>query len=250
MQILPIPALKDNYVWVIPDQSSKKAVIVDPGEAAPVIKYLDENKLTLAGILITHHHWDHTNGISELLEHYGNIPVIGSHDSKNDMVTVRVNDGDEIKCAHVTCTALTIPGHTLDHTAYYNAEHGFIFTGDTLFSAGCGRIFEGTPVMMYASLEKISSLPDTTKVYCGHEYTRANLEFAMAVEPDNADIKNKNSHLAACTLPSTLGEEKRINPFLRCTQPNVIRAAGQYTKNKLNNPAEVFAVLREWKNNF
>lgn len=250
MEIVPVSALKDNYVWVIPDHATKQAVIVDPGEAAPVIQYLQENNLSLSGILITHHHWDHTNGISELLEYAGNVPVVGSHESKNDMVTVRVNDGEEFKCGHVTCTALSIPGHTLDHTAYYHAEQGFIFTGDTLFSAGCGRIFEGSAPMMYASLEKLAQLPDHTKVYCGHEYTRANLEFAMTVEPDNADIKNKYAQLAACTLPSTLGEEKRINPFLRATHPDVIRAAEQYAQSKLSTPAEVFATLREWKNNF
>lgn len=251
MEIVPVPALKDNYVWVMPDHSARQAVIVDPGEAAPVIQYLQDKNLSLAGILITHHHWDHTNGIGELVEFAGdNIPVIASFESKNDKVTVRVINDETVSCAHVTCTALTIPGHTLDHTAYYNAEQKFIFTGDTLFSAGCGRIFEGTPPMMYESLQKIALLPGDTKVYCGHEYTRANLEFAMAVEPNNADIKNKYAHLAACTLPSTIAEEKRINPFLRCSHPDVILAVEDHVKAKLNNPVEVFAALREWKNNF
>jgi hydroxyacylglutathione hydrolase len=250
MELFPISALKDNYIWTLVDTVKKHAVVVDPGAAAPVIDTLQARGLRLAGILVTHHHWDHTNGIGELLDYAGAIPVVGSHESRNEFVNHHVKDGEEITLSHVHCRAIAVPGHTLDHTAYYDAHTPFLFTGDTLFSAGCGRIFEGTAEMMYASLQKIAALPDDVKVYCGHEYTRKNLQFAEIVEPENQEIRRKLSSLQECTLPSTMAEEKLINPFLRCTKESVLRAAEAYAKVKLSRPVEVFAVLREWKNNY
>lgn len=250
MNIYPITALKDNYIWVLSNDDNTRALIVDPGDASPVINMLEQRQLALAGILVTHHHWDHTNGIAALLEYAGDVPVVGSHHSQNQYVNARVKNGDVVTIEHVKCKAIEIPGHTLDHTAYVDANESFVFTGDTLFSAGCGRIFEGTPAMMFESLSKLRMLNDDVKIYCGHEYTRANLKFAQTVEPDNIDIIRKLTDLPACTLPSTLGEEKRVNPFLRCREPDVVRAAEAYANRKLSSDVEVFAVLREWKNNF
>lgn len=247
-KIIPIPALKDNYIWMLLDDSEKYAVVVDPGEAKPVIETLEKKGCELSGILITHHHWDHTNGIADLLDYTPEVLVAGSIESRVPGVNLRVNDGEEFAIANVQCKAIAVPGHTLDHTAYYDAAAKWIFTGDTLFSAGCGRIFEGTPEMMYQSLQKITALPEDTKVYCGHEYTSQNLNFAAVVEPDNHAISMKQASLPLCTLPSILGEEKRINPFLRCGVETVKYAAEQYAQRKLHRPVEVFAVLREWKN--
>jgi hydroxyacylglutathione hydrolase len=250
MDITPLPALSDNYIWALTDPTTKLTVLVDPGEADPAIAFLTANQYQLAGILITHHHGDHTNGIEGLLAYAGAIPVFGSDLSPNEFITHRVKDGDTFTCAHFSGRVLAIPGHTLDHTAYYSENDGIVFTGDTLFSAGCGRIFEGTPAMMFDSLNKIIALPDITKVYCGHEYTRANLQFAQAVEPTNQDVKLKLVKLEGCTLPSTIGEEKLINPFLRFAKPEVKQAAESYAAKKLADDVAVFATIREWKNNF
>lgn len=230
MKIIPLPALKDNYIWTMID--NQQAIIVDPGEAAPVLSYLQENNLQLIGIFITHHHGDHTHGLEEILNTVGNIPVYGSYKSQITFINHPVKEGDKITCGFFQCRAIEIPGHTLDHTAYYSNKDKLVFTGDTLFSAGCGRVFEGDPEMMFASLGKLKALPDDTKVYCGHEYTKANLQFAELAEPDNAAVKAKLASLPqGCTLPSTIGDEKSFNPFLRAPS------------------AKVFASLREWKNN-
>ena len=250
MEIFPIPALQDNYIWALLDDDHSQVVIVDPGEASPVKKILAQHHLMLAGILITHHHLDHTNGVVDLLSKFDEVPVVASDKSPHEFVTHRVKDGDEIVVAHVRCKALAIPGHTLDHTAYYNEHEPFLFTGDTLFSAGCGRIFEGSPEMMVASLQKIAQLNDATKIYCGHEYTRANLKFAQTVEPNNLDIRDKLASIPPCTLPSTLSEERLINPFLRCSEPEVIQAAKHHAGRTLATPVEVFAELRAWKSSF
>ena len=255
--IIPIPALADNYIWMFFDEALKAAWIVDPGEATPVINTLNQYGLRLAGILITHHHADHCGGIAALLHHMGNIPVFGSYKSPNSFISHPLKEGDEIiltaKPDVLQFNAIEIPGHTLDHTAYYGS--GGLFCGDTLFSAGCGKVFEGTPAMMYHSLGKLKQLDDETKIYCGHEYTLANLQFAKQVEPNNPDIVNKIKSAEnllqknGCTLPSTLQEEKTFNPFLRCDVKEVIDAAEKHAGKKLNDPVEVFATLREWKNN-
>ena len=169
MEIIPITALKDNYIWAIIDSQKKSALVVDPGEAKPVIDFLKQQQLTLVGILITHHHWDHTNGITELKEKF-NIPVIGSAKENVSGVTKSVKEPDMIDLNNKIFYVLDIPGHTLGHIAYYGLNS--IFCGDTLFSAGCGRLFEGTPEQMYMTLQKMAALPDVTKIYCGHEYTQ------------------------------------------------------------------------------
>jgi hydroxyacylglutathione hydrolase len=241
--IISIPAFKDNYIWML--QQDKNVWIFDPGDAFPVIQILKQQQLNLKGILITHHHYDHTAGIENLLA-YQAAPVIG--------FTQPITEADEVICGNITFKILEIPGHTLDHVAYYT--HDWVFCGDTLFSAGCGKIFEGTPLQMYQSLQKLARLSDTTQVYCGHEYTLANLLFAQTVEPDNVDIQNKILKVKTLrannqvTLPSTLGEEKKINPFLRCTTPSVIQAVEKHTGRAIMTPVEVFTHLREWKNNF
>lgn len=250
MEIKPVKALKDNYIWTILNNETKQAVIVDPGEAAPIMQFLQQHGYTLAGILITHHHGDHTHGIEELLQYAGNIAVFGSHLSPNPHINQKLKDGDKFVCAHVSGKVYAIPGHTLDHTAYYYDDANALFTGDTLFSAGCGRIFEGTPDMMLSSLKKLTTFDDDTKVYCGHEYTKANLRFAQHVEPHNAAIQQKLENLADVTLPSTMGEERTFNPFLRYQVPEVIHAAEKHLGKKLTSDVDVFAAIREWKNNF
>ena len=252
--IIPIRALKDNYIWLIWDTSLQTAWVVDPGDARPVIEYLREHNINLAGILITHHHADHSAGIPELLNQYGNVPVYGFIKSKVPHLSHFVKEGDVVSCGTVTLKVAEIPGHTLDHIVFYNNE--IIFCGDTLFSAGCGRVFEGTNEQMYQSLGKLLKMSDHAKIYCAHEYTLQNLRFAEQVEPKNPFIQNKIeivSQLLAAgkpSLPSILQDEKNINPFLRCNENTVIQAAETYTKNKFMNAAEVFKSLREWKNQF
>lgn len=191
-KIFPILAFKDNYIWAWQDDMRKTAWVVDPGDAAPVVDYLAREGLALAGILLTHHHHDHTGGIQELLKHWPYTQIIGSHNSPIKEITQRVGEGDEVDCRRFQFKVIEIPGHTLDHIAYVNEET--LFCGDTLFSAGCGRVFEGTPAQMYHSLTKLLSLPNDIQVYCGHEYTEANLNFARLVEPNNPAIlaKRKN----------------------------------------------------------
>lgn len=220
MRIDAIPALKDNYIWAISTETSKKILIVDPGQAKPVIKYLSHNDAELAYILVTHHHLDHTNGITELVDKY-NPQVIRPDD---------LADGQKLEFPELDLklTTLKIPGHTLDHSAYYNDE--IIFTGDTLFAAGCGRVFEGTNNQMFGSLQKLKSLNPTTRIYCGHEYTLKNLEFAITIYPDNRMIKNKLDLVqelqaeGKCTLPSTIQEELETNVFL------MAKNVGEFTK--------------------
>lgn len=268
MKITPIPAFSDNYIWLI-SNNSNKAWVVDPGESIPVIKTLARLNLNLAGILLTHHHHDHSGGIAELLKFSGDIPVYGSVKSSIKYINHRLKENDQISCGDISLRILEIPGHTLDHIAYFNND--ILFSGDTLFSAGCGKVFEGTYPQMFESLQKLLNLRDQTLVYCGHEYTLANLQFAEIVDKSNDAIAKKiidvNNILRTngCTLPSSLGEEKKINPFLRCQTPEIIQAVEQHSichpgkraafiraldDKKLNDPIEVFRLLREWKNNF
>ncbi|MBV8029882.1 MAG: hydroxyacylglutathione hydrolase [Betaproteobacteria bacterium] len=255
LQVVPVKAFKDNYIWTL--RAGGNAAVVDPGDAAPVLDYLGKEGLRLCAILATHHHADHVGGVAALLEVAGKgVPVYGPKREPIPTLTHPVSEGDEVKVPEIgaSFSVLDIPGHTRAHIAYYGA--GALFCGDTLFACGCGRVFEGTPEQMYASLEKLAALPDETKVYCGHEYTLANIGFAKAVEPENRALVEREARdrrlreAGRPTLPSTLGEEKATNPFLRCRQRPVVESANKYLGERLGAPAQVFAAIREWKNRF
>jgi hydroxyacylglutathione hydrolase len=252
INILPLPAFQDNYIWLLYDEITRNAWVVDPGDPRPVITTLKEYNLNLMGILITHHHQDHTGGIDELRKYQKNIAVFGSAKSPIKTITHHVKEGDRVDCSSLKLSVLEIPGHTLDHIAFYNSD--MLFCGDTLFSAGCGKIFEGTAAQMLHSLNKITQLPENTAIYCGHEYTLANLQFAHFIEPNNELIIQKIAEVKLLreknkpTLPSFLSTEKRLNPFLRCDQIAIIEAVQTYCHKTLNNAVEIFATLREWKN--
>ena len=250
--IVPVSAFTDNYIWVIHDQYH--AVVVDPGEAKPVLSFLHQKNLKLIAILNTHHHNDHVGGNLALLQQFP-VPVYGPGSESISTVTHCLKEGDSVYLAELSLglSILDIPGHTAGHIAYYGAN--LLFCGDTLFACGCGRLFEGTAQQMYTSLNKLARLPDKTAVYCGHEYTLANINFAKLVEPGNQALtqlqvsaeKQRKSKLP--TLPSTIVMEKACNPFLRCNQPEVIHNASNYIGKPLTDPVSVFASIREWKNN-
>ncbi len=253
LEIVPLPAFKDNYIWTL--RAGKYAAVVDPGEARPVKEYLTREGLTLVAILATHHHPDHVGGIAELVA-MTNVPVFGPKGEPIPALTHPVGQGDKVEIPKLTAdfSVLDIPGHTRAHVAYYGLES--LFCGDTLFACGCGRVFEGTAAQMLDSLSKLAALPDETKVYCGHEYTLANIKFARAVDPDNSVLaarEEKATQLRAAgrpTLPSTLGEERATNPFLRCADPAVVDSANKYLGSRIADPVSVFAAIREWKNRF
>jgi hydroxyacylglutathione hydrolase len=253
LEIVPLPAFQDNYIWTLRD--GKHAAVVDPGEAGPVKAYLAREKLSLVAILATHHHPDHVGGIAELIS-MKKVPVFGPKGEPIPALTHPLGQDDKVSIPELAAefTVLDIPGHTRAHVAYYGL--GSLFCGDTLFACGCGRVFEGTPAQMLASLSKLAALPDATKVYCGHEYTLANIKFARAVDPDNAILAAREARAKAQraagmpTLPSTLGEERATNPFLRCDQPVVVESANKYLGSRIGDPVSVFAAIREWKNRF
>jgi hydroxyacylglutathione hydrolase len=230
-------------------------VAVDPGEAGPVETELDRTGSHLAAILLTHHHPDHIGGVARLIER-GRVPVVGPDDPRIPVSTRTVRDGErcELPELGLTFDILGVPGHTLSHIAFWG--HGALFCGDTLFSAGCGRMFEGTPVQMNASLSRLKNLPPDTAMYCGHEYTAANLKFALTVEPDNRAALDYQAEVRslreadAPTLPSRIARERQINPFLRCDEPAVRDAASVRAGRRIDESAEVFGVLRAWKDQF
>ena len=252
MNILPLPAFTDNYIWLI--EENGKATVVDPGDAEVVNNCLKEKNLELENILITHHHFDHTGGV-EQLKKYHECNVFGPHDSPFKGVEKKLKENDEISIHGSTFKIIEVPGHTLDHIAYYSEEQNTLFCGDTLFSGGCGRIFEGTPDQMYESLSKLSVLDLSTKIYCTHEYTQSNLNFAIKVEPGNDNLveyKNKIDEKRSnneISLPTNLKLEKNINPFLRSHVEEIKENVKDFAK--INHPSdlETFTAVRSLKDN-
>ena len=258
LSVLTVPAFKDNYLWLIHD--GIHAAVVDPGDGQPILDALRENGLTLTAILLTHHHADHIGGVPLLLEHT-QVPVYGPRNDGIAAVTHPLGEGERIGVPglDLALSVLDVPGHTLGHIAYVRQAEAanWLFCGDTLFGAGCGRLFEGTPAQMAQSLAKLAALPDDTLVYCAHEYTLSNLRFAEALEPGNkalqlrieADSRACGTHLP--TVPSTIAAEKATNPFLRTTEPVIVDslvAAGRLARGA--DAVATFAALREWKNVF
>jgi hydroxyacylglutathione hydrolase len=256
MQLIPIPAFSDNYIWALHD--GRQALVVDPGEAEGVARWLQQEGLRLDTILITHHHADHTGGVAALREATG-ARVIGPAYETMPEPLQRVSEGDTVEVLGQRFDVIEVPGHTAGHIAYYTpAMDGapLLFCGDTLFSGGCGRLFEGTPAQMLDSLTRLAALPGDTRVCCTHEYTLSNLKFAQAIEPDNAALRAYVAHCQAQraqnfpTLPSSIGLEKQINPFLRTDEPAVVRSAQAHEPGRPADAVSVFATLREWKNVF
>ncbi len=253
LTIHPLPAFEDNYLWLLED--GRNAAVVDPGDEAPVEAFLAGRGLVLAAILATHHHGDHVGGLEALARRW-DCPAFGPAGEAIAGLTRRLAEGDRITVPGLglPLTVLEVPGHTAGHIAYVG--EGIVFCGDTLFAGGCGRLFEGTPAQMSASLAKLAALPPATRVYCAHEYTAANLRFAAAVEPGNARLAERRAKVAAQrgrgepTVPSTIAEELATNPFLRCAEPEVVAAAGRHAGRALAGPVEVFAAVRAWKNGF
>jgi hydroxyacylglutathione hydrolase len=253
LSIEPIKAFEDNYIWLL--TTNEGSIVIDPGESSKIKSLIDNNEIDLKGILITHHHYDHTNGLNDLSDN-GMLDIYGP---ENNIVKInkRVKDSDCISIIGLDFEIIEVPGHTLDHIAFYsfNENMPILFCGDTLFSGGCGRVFEGTHKQMYDSLNKLASLPKHTKVYCGHEYTLSNLKFAIEVDTENKDLLDEYNHVKKLnisknpSLPSTLDKELKINPFLRCNNMSI--------RNKINkefnvsgDDFKIFTALREWKDNY
>ena len=255
-KITAIPAFEDNYIWAIHNDS--QAVVVDPGEAAPVLAFLDAHGLTMNAILCTHRHHDHIGGIAQLRAVY-NVPVYGRRHEKNPHISHDLKEGDQVKldALGLTFDIMEVPGHLDDHIAFYAAETApeILFCGDVLFGAGCGRSFEGTVAQLHHSLQRIARLPGSTLVYCAHEYTASNLRFASVCEPGNPDVQQRirtTGQLRAAnlsTVPSTIAQELASNPFMRCSAPEIIRTLQQRGLPHTSELA-VFTALREWRDNF
>lgn len=256
LSILTVPAFDDNYLWIV--HKGTDAVVVDPGDGKVILQALQEHQLQLQAILLTHHHADHIGGVPDLLHSFA-VPVYGPANDKIKTVTHPLNGGDTltIECLNVEFQVLAMPGHTLGHIAYYSQSEQVLFCGDTLFAGGCGRIFEGTPAQMLHSLNSLAALPEQTAVYCAHEYTMSNLRFALAANPNNTALQNRqlteqhkrDQHIP--TVPSTIGLEKQTNPFLRSNDPDIKRSL--LAQEKIEENADelgVFTALRTWKNNF
>jgi len=258
LTVTAVPAFRDNYIWLLQTDGAGPVYVVDPGDAAPVIQWLERHEVSMGGILLTHHHPDHTGGVDELLQRQS-LPVYGPRSARIPQVSQTLEDGDSVELLGETFNVIAVPGHTLDHIAFHvvpTDNTPMLFCGDTLFAAGCGRLFEGTPEMMFNSLGKLAQLPQDTRVYCAHEYTLANLAFASAVEPENEAIQQRltqdREKLASegMTLPSTLSLELRTNPFLRCHIDSVKQQSEKHSGQTLNRATNVFATLRLWKDNF
>lgn len=256
LQVTPVRAFTDNYIWLIhAPHDATQVVAVDPGDAEPVKRALAERNLSLAGILITHHHGDHVGGVADLLRAW-NVPVFGPAGERVPGEPTRLREGDSVDLERLGLhfRVLDVPGHTAGHIAYVG--HGAVFCGDTLFSAGCGRLFEGTAVQMSRSLAKLAGLPPETLVYCAHEYTLSNLKFGLAVEPQNAEAARYFEECSEkrardeATVPSSIRRERNVNPFLRVDLETVKQAAEHKAGRRLQNHTEIFAVIRQWKDGF
>lgn len=255
LNVLAVPAFEDNYLWLIHD--GNHAAVVDPGDAAPVLKALEQHQLTLSAILLTHHHRDHTGGVADLLQRFA-VPVFGPRNESITAVKQLLSEGDSVTIPELGLhlAVLDVPGHTRGHIAYVAHEQGWLFCGDTLFAGGCGRLFEGTPAQMVNSLEKLAALPDETQVYCAHEYTLSNLRFALEVEPRNPALikrmqdEQTKRQRGMATVPSSIGLEKATNPFLRYREPAIVKHLMAAGKLDRDTPLAAFAALREWKNNY
>lgn len=257
-EVRAVPAFRDNYIWMLCGAKHAAArrpvAIVDPGDAAAVLRALAEQDLEPAAILITHHHPDHTGGVQQLLARF-EVPVYGPAREAIPAITHPLQEGDRLEIPGLPAlTVLDVPGHTAGHIAY--AGRGLLLCGDTLFAGGCGRLFEGSAEQLYGSLQKIASLPDDTWIYCAHEYTLANLKFAVEVEPDNPVLQSRleqtrrQRQAGEATVPAELGMEKRTNPFLRCDNPSIVANTARHSGRAPTPGVETFAALREWKDHW
>jgi hydroxyacylglutathione hydrolase len=264
--IVPVRAFQDNYIWLIALENlagKRQAVVVDPGDAVPVMQALASTGLPLAGILVTHHHADHTGGIGDLKAAWPRAAVYGPRKCTNAFIEHRFDHGDTVSLEGfgLECRVIEVPGHTLDHNAYFFQHIGqdqrpVLFCGDTLFAGGCGRVFEGTPAMMFESLARLAELPPQTLVYCAHEYTLANLRFAQAAEPGSEATSERLREAEALrareveTVPSTLDMELETNPFLRTAAPSIVASVARRPGADVHDEKAVFTALRQWKNEF
>ncbi|MDX1754978.1 MAG: hydroxyacylglutathione hydrolase [Marinobacter sp.] len=263
LHIHPIPAFNDNYIWCLSDSGNGKALVVDPGQAEPVLARLEQEGLELDTILVTHHHPDHVGGIASLAKAWPRVRIVGPRTSPYRGCTEQVAAGEQVNWGALDFSVMEVPGHTLDHIAYFSATevdgHPVLFCGDTLFVCGCGRLFEGTPGQMRASLEQLRTLPDTTAVYCAHEYTLANLRYARHLLPNDAELasfeaecKQRRSNHEP-TVPAILGRERSLNPFLRWDDEDVIAAATDYARRQSlpeGDQDAIFAAIRHGKDHF
>ena len=252
LSVEPIKAYTDNYIWLV--STNEGSIVVDPGESKEILNLIDSNKIDLKGVLITHHHYDHTNGLIDLTNKM-NLEVYGP--KKIEGINNIVKESDKFSLIGIDFEVIEIPGHTLDHLAFYSSNNRdpILFCGDTLFAGGCGRVFEGTFEQMFKSLKKISNYPKETKIFCGHEYTLSNLKFALEVDKDNKQLSDEYINVKKLissdipSLPTNLNKELKVNPFLRCNEINI--------KNKvidkfdiIDDELEIFTALRKWKDNF
>ncbi len=256
IKIEALPAFSDNYIWLLQDPERRHCAVVDPGDAAPVEAWLAANPdWQLSDILITHHHFDHVGGIERLKAATG-ARVLGPANEKIPGRDLALHDGDQVDVLGQRFSVYAVPGHTLGHIAYVQAEQHWLFCGDTLFAGGCGRLFEGSPEQMHQSLSRLAALPEQTQVFCTHEYTLSNLRFAAAVEPDNQQIKQRLEQVGQwreagqISLPSSIALERATNPFLRSSEPAVSAMIAERDGPASRSPTQVFAALRAWKDHF
>lgn len=259
MQVVPVPQLADNYAYLVIDEETHEAAVVDCAEAESVLREAARLGVRLVAVLATHHHYDHVGGNGELLRAVPGLRVFGSAADAGRIpgITDRLRDGDEVRVGSLDGRALLIPAHTSGHLAYYFPREKVVFTGDTLFAAGCGRLFEGDAAQMMASLGRLAALPDDTLVYCGHEYTQRNLEFALCLEPSNEALAQKKQRVDALraagqpTVPTSIGEEKATNPFLRTGSPELERSVRERVPGiPPGDPVAVFAAVRALKDRY